>query len=120
MVLGVTSRRVGIREDMDEADIPSSMSAMAESLSSHQYRSYLVNMAHKLRTNTEVQLGEQAGNVKGYLKGFRASMNPRFEGGILAFLDRIPDFVWNSIHSNVVHDYMYIEKYTGGILCWNH
>lgn len=32
-------------------------SKMAESLTSHQYKSYMVSMLHKLRTNTEVQLG---------------------------------------------------------------
>ena len=30
---------------------------MAESLMSHQYKSFHVSMVHKLRTNTEVQLG---------------------------------------------------------------
>ena len=29
------------------------------------------------------------------LKGFRASMNPRFEGGIPNFMDRIPAFIDN-------------------------
>ena len=36
----------------------SKSSAMAESLTSHQYKSYIVDMIHKIRTNTEVQLGE--------------------------------------------------------------
>ena len=35
----------------------SKSSAMAESLTSHQYKSYIVSMVHKIRTNTEVQLG---------------------------------------------------------------
>ena len=37
----------------------SKSSAMAESLTSHQYKSYIVDMIHKIRTNTEVQLGEK-------------------------------------------------------------
>ena len=34
------------------------------------------------------------------LGGFRASMNPRFEGGILDFMDGIPDFIknFNTLH----------------------
>ncbi|XP_060602079.1 target of rapamycin complex 2 subunit MAPKAP1-like [Ruditapes philippinarum] len=32
-------------------------SNLAESLTSHQYKSYIVNMIHKIRTKTEVQLG---------------------------------------------------------------
>ena len=34
------------------------MSTMADSLTSHQYKSYIVSMVHRLRTNTEVQLGK--------------------------------------------------------------
>ena len=37
------------------------------------------------------------------LKGFRASMNPRFEGGVPDCMDGIPDILEN-------------VKYTGGIL----
>lgn len=33
------------------------VSTIADSLTSHQYKSYIVNMIHRLRTNTEVQLG---------------------------------------------------------------
>ena len=40
----------------------SKSSAMAESLTSHQYKSYIVDMVHKIRTNTEVQLGKEIGN----------------------------------------------------------
>ena len=29
------------------------------------------------------------------LRGFRASMNPRFEVGILDFMERIPDYMEN-------------------------
>ena len=39
----------------------SKSSAMAESLTSHQYKSYIVDMVHKIRTNTEVQLGKEIG-----------------------------------------------------------
>ncbi len=38
--------------------MPQKLSEMAESLSSHQYRTYIVSMIHKLRTNTDVQLGK--------------------------------------------------------------
>ena len=43
--------------------------------------------AHAFFDNSVV-LG-QAVNVR----GFHASMNPRFEGGILHFMDGIPDFI---------------------------
>lgn len=39
-------------------------SAIAESLTSHQYKSYIVNMVHKIRTNTEVQLGVSGEKVE--------------------------------------------------------
>ncbi|XP_052790210.1 target of rapamycin complex 2 subunit MAPKAP1-like isoform X2 [Mya arenaria] len=39
-------------------------SKMAESLTSHQYKSYIVSMVHKLRTNTEVQLGVSGEKVE--------------------------------------------------------
>ena len=43
---------------MDETEFATtSMCAMAESLSSHQYKSYQVELTHRLRTNTDVQLG---------------------------------------------------------------
>ena len=32
-------------------------------------------------------------NQAANLKGFRASVNPRFEAGILEFMDGIPDFM---------------------------
>ncbi|XP_052231505.1 target of rapamycin complex 2 subunit MAPKAP1-like [Dreissena polymorpha] len=44
------------RGDATEIDNGRS-SEMAKSLTSHHYKSYLVSMVHKLRTNTEVQLG---------------------------------------------------------------
>ena len=48
------------------------------------------------------------------LRGFRDSMNPRFEGGILDFTDRIADFMDNFTFTFIL--LRYIEKYTGGIL----
>ncbi|KAH3777856.1 hypothetical protein DPMN_179304 [Dreissena polymorpha] len=47
----------GSRGDTTEIDNGRSLE-MAKSLTSHHYKSYLVSMVHKLRTNTEVQLGE--------------------------------------------------------------
>ncbi|XP_033732497.1 LOW QUALITY PROTEIN: target of rapamycin complex 2 subunit MAPKAP1-like [Pecten maximus] len=54
------------------------MSGMAESLTSHQYKSYIVSLVHKLRANTEVQLGVSGEKVeidpvasKGTLRIFR-------------------------------------------------
>lgn len=42
----------------DSIDVEDNKSSkMADSLTSHQYKSYIVSMVHKLRTNTEVQLG---------------------------------------------------------------
>ncbi|KAK3707513.1 hypothetical protein RRG08_016608 [Elysia crispata] len=49
-----------IRENSSRGDIESNVEEdqkMAESLMSHQYKSFHVSMVHKLRTNTEVQLG---------------------------------------------------------------
>nr|KAG5701742.1 hypothetical protein BaRGS_004344 [Batillaria attramentaria] len=43
----------GDSEEVGNADL----SNVADSLTSHQYKSYMVTMVHKLRTNTEVQLG---------------------------------------------------------------
>lgn len=40
------------------------MSTMADSLTSHQYKSYIVSMVHRLRTNTEVQLGVSGEKVE--------------------------------------------------------
>lgn len=40
------------------------MSAMAESLTSHQYKSYMVSLVHKLRANTDVQLGVSGEKVE--------------------------------------------------------
>lgn len=47
----------GSRGDFVEVD-DSKTSKLAESLTSHQYKSYIVNMIHKIRTKTEVQLGK--------------------------------------------------------------
>lgn len=49
-----------IRENSSRGDVESNGEEdqkIAESLLSHQYKSFIVNMCHKLRTNTEVQLG---------------------------------------------------------------
>ncbi|XP_059145208.1 target of rapamycin complex 2 subunit MAPKAP1-like [Physella acuta] len=49
-----------IRENSSRGDVESNGEEdqkMAESLMSHQYKSFIVSMVHKLRTNTEVQLG---------------------------------------------------------------
>lgn len=48
-----------VREHSARGDsvVVAESSDMAESLTSHQYKSYIVSMIHKLRTNTEVQLG---------------------------------------------------------------
>ncbi|CAL1529769.1 unnamed protein product [Lymnaea stagnalis] len=49
-----------IRENSSRGDAESNGEEdqkMAESLMSHQYKSFIVSMVHKLRTNTEVQLG---------------------------------------------------------------
>ena len=43
-------------------------------------------------------MSEQAAN----LRGFHASVNPRFKGGILDFMAGIPDFMEFSINFNVV------------------
>ena len=40
-----------------DVDIPESMSAMAQSLTSPQYKSFSVKMQHKLRSNVDVNLG---------------------------------------------------------------
>ena len=42
-------------------------------------------------------------NQAANLKGFLASMNPRFHGGIPDFMDGILDLWTNSIHFNVLH-----------------
>lgn len=39
-------------------------STLADSLTSHQYKSYIVSMVHRLRTNTEVQLGVSGEKVE--------------------------------------------------------
>ncbi|KAL4223239.1 Target of rapamycin complex 2 subunit mapkap1 [Mactra antiquata] len=39
-------------------------SLMEDSLTSHQYKSYIVSMVHKIRTNTEVQLGVSGEKVE--------------------------------------------------------
>ncbi|KAH9489128.1 Target of rapamycin complex 2 subunit mapkap1 [Bulinus truncatus] len=49
-----------VRENSSRGDVESNGEEdqkMAESLMSHQYKSFIVSMVHKLRTNTEVQLG---------------------------------------------------------------
>ncbi|KAH3777865.1 hypothetical protein DPMN_179313 [Dreissena polymorpha] len=52
----VLVRENSSRGDATEIDNGRSLE-MAKSLTSHHYKSYLVSMMHKLRTNTEVQLG---------------------------------------------------------------
>ncbi|WAR30764.1 LOW QUALITY PROTEIN: SIN1-like protein [Mya arenaria] len=56
---------MGVPVDL-EATIASmdTLDFMAESLTSHQYKSYIVSMVHKLRTNTEVQLGVSGEKVE--------------------------------------------------------
>ena len=56
--MSIPSRCVfpGSRGDVIQED--SKSSEMSQSLTSHQYKSYIVNMVHKIRTNTEVQLGK--------------------------------------------------------------
>ncbi|CAG5127024.1 unnamed protein product, partial [Candidula unifasciata] len=49
-----------IRENSSRGDVESNGEEdqkMAETLMSHHYKSFIVSMVHKLRTNTEVQLG---------------------------------------------------------------
>ena len=46
----------GTRGDLEEAS-HAELSKVADSLTSHQYKSYMVMMVHRLRANTEVQLG---------------------------------------------------------------
>lgn len=57
-----------VRENSSRGDSvyidDSKSSAMAESLTSHQYKSYIVSMVHKIRTNTEVQLGVSGEKVE--------------------------------------------------------
>ncbi|XP_067661871.1 target of rapamycin complex 2 subunit MAPKAP1-like [Haliotis asinina] len=57
-----------VRENSQRGDLeelyPVDSSDVAESLTSHQYKSYIVNMVHKLRTNTEVQLGVSGEKVE--------------------------------------------------------
>ncbi|CAC5386812.1 MAPKAP1 [Mytilus coruscus] len=40
------------------------VSTMADSLTSHQYKSYIVSMVHRLRANTDVQLGVSGEKVE--------------------------------------------------------
>ena len=47
-----------------------------------------------------------------YLKGFRASVNPRFEGGTPDFMDQIPDSFYGKIQYVLI---WCIEK----VHCWN-
>lgn len=47
----------GTRGEFEE-ERDGDVSTIADSLTSHQYKSYIVNMIHRLRTNTEVQLGQ--------------------------------------------------------------
>ena len=48
----------GVRGDIEEHEVATGMCAMAESLTSHQYKSYLVELTHRMRPNTDVQLGK--------------------------------------------------------------
>ena len=64
------------------------------------------------KANEEIKM-DQAAN----LKGFCASMNPRFEGGILDFIhgipdlmERIPDFMKILIYFNVVQRKIHWQK----------
>ncbi len=53
-----------MREDREDIVIPRSMSTLADSLSSHHYKSYMVSMFHKLNTKEKIQLGKVSfGNV---------------------------------------------------------
>ncbi|KAK3593720.1 hypothetical protein CHS0354_013618 [Potamilus streckersoni] len=50
-----------VRENSSRGDVKQdeseNTSSMAESLTSHHYKSFIVSMVHRLRTNTDVQLG---------------------------------------------------------------
>ena len=50
-------RENSVRDDIPIQDEPCAMSAMAESLTSHQYRSYIVSLSSRFMTNTDVQIG---------------------------------------------------------------
>ncbi|KAK3087119.1 hypothetical protein FSP39_001919 [Pinctada imbricata] len=67
----------GEREDSEEGDT----STMAASLTSHQYRSYMVSMVHKLRANTDVQLG---------ISGEKIEIDPVATKGSVKFLRQKP------------------------------
>ena len=47
----------GVRGDTMEEEIVDVKCELAESLSSHQYKTFIVDLLHKLWTNTQVQLG---------------------------------------------------------------
>ncbi|ESP00893.1 hypothetical protein LOTGIDRAFT_180365 [Lottia gigantea] len=53
----VLIRENSARDDHDKYNKSFDTSDVAESLTSHQYKSYIVNLVHRLRTNTEVHLG---------------------------------------------------------------
>ena len=48
----------GVRGDTMEEEIVDAKCELAESLSSHQYKTFIVDLLHKLWTNTQVQLGK--------------------------------------------------------------
>ncbi|KAL8575684.1 hypothetical protein ACOMHN_055873 [Nucella lapillus] len=54
------STRGGDHEERNQGE----MSNVADSLTSHQYKSYMVMMLHRLRANTEVQLGVSGEKVE--------------------------------------------------------
>ncbi|KAK6194655.1 hypothetical protein SNE40_000252 [Patella caerulea] len=59
----VLIRENSARDDQDKYKNNIS-SDVAESLTSHQYKSYMVNLVHKIRTNTEVLLGVSGEKVE--------------------------------------------------------
>lgn len=65
-------------------------STMADSLTSHQYKSYIVSMVHRLRANTEVQLG---------VSGEKVEVDPVGSKGTKFFKQRAMTYEADSIAS---------------------
>ncbi|KAK7094489.1 target of rapamycin complex 2 subunit MAPKAP1-like [Littorina saxatilis] len=57
-------RENSTRGDREEAPHHNELSHVADSLTSHQYKSFMVMMVHRLRANTEVQLGVSGEKVE--------------------------------------------------------
>ncbi|KAJ8300924.1 hypothetical protein KUTeg_022443 [Tegillarca granosa] len=97
-----------VRENSTRAEtitVSDETSGMADSLTSHQYKSFIVNMIHKLRANTEVQLG---------ISGEKVEIDPVVGKGTAKFFkQRAVTHDADSIASCDIIE----EKSTGNILC---